>query len=95
MLTVPAGVNGGAAVTKWKYMTAQFVTTGLGDQSGVEKVQENANALGLYGWELVSTNVYHNQEVGQDVLILFFKKPVSEDVLTTPTPQSFGYPTGR
>ncbi len=77
-------------MNKWKYMTAQFVTTGLGDQATVEKVQENANALGLYGWELVSTNVYHNLEVGQDVLILFFKKPVMEDVLTTPAPLSFG-----
>ena len=44
-------------MTKWKYMTAQFVTAGLGDQGTVEKVQENANALGLYGWELVSSNV--------------------------------------
>ncbi len=82
-------------MTKWKYMTAQFVTAGLGDQGTVEKVQENANALGLYGWELVSSNVYHNADVDQDVLILFFKKPLQEDVLTTPTPQPFGYPTGR
>ena len=56
----------------------------------MEKVQENANALGLYGWELVSSNVYHNHDIGQDVLILFFKKPVQEDVLTTPAPLAFG-----
>jgi len=73
-------------MTKWKYMTAQFVTAGLGDQAQVEKVQENMSALGLYGWELVSTNLYHNADVGQDVLIMFFKKPVAEDVLTTPVP---------
>lgn len=78
-------------MNKWKYMTAQFVTAGLGDQGTVEKVQDNANALGLYGWELVSSNVYHNSDIGQDVLILFFKKPVMEDVLTTPTPHSFGH----
>jgi hypothetical protein len=77
-------------MTKWKYMTAQFVTSGLGDQTTVEKVQENANALGLYGWEMVSSNVYHNSDIGQDVLILFFKKPIPEDVLTTPTPHTFG-----
>lgn len=82
-------------MNKWKYMTAQFVTTGLGDQAAVEKVQENINALGLYGWELVSTNVYHNVEVDQDVLILFFKKPLVEDVLTTPAPHSFGLAPGR
>lgn len=82
-------------MTKWKYMTAQFVTTGLGDQATVEKVQENANALGLYGWELVSSNVYHNHEVGQDVLILFFKKPLAEDVINTPAPHAFGLSTGR
>lgn len=75
-------------MTKWKYMTAQFVTTGLGDQAAVEKVQENMTALGLYGWELVSTNVYHNSDVGQDVLIMFFKKPTTEDVLVTPKPGS-------
>jgi len=82
-------------MNKWKYMTAQFVTAGLGDQATVEKVHENANALGLYGWELVSSNVYHNHDIDQDVLILFFKKPVQEDVLPTPTPQPFGFPTGR
>lgn len=67
-----------AMMTKWKYMTAQFVTQGLGDQTTVEKIQENITALGLYGWELVSTNVYHNHDIDQDVLIMFFKKPVVE-----------------
>lgn len=69
-------------MTKWKYMTAQFVTTGLGDQTQVEKVQDNMTALGLYGWELVSTNVYHNSDIQQDVLIMFFKKPTVEDLLS-------------
>ena len=73
-------------MTKWKYMTAQFVTTGLGDQGQVEKVQENMTALGMYGWELVSTNVYHNADIGQDVLLLFFKKPAKDDILNTPAP---------
>ena len=77
-------------MTKWKYMTAQFVTTGLGDQAQVEKVQENMTALGLYGWELVSTNVYHNNDIGQDVLIMFFKKPMQDDPLTTPAPRPIG-----
>jgi hypothetical protein len=71
-------------MTKWKYMTAQFVTTGLGEQAQVEKVQDNMTALGHYGWELVSTNVYHNSDIGQDVLIMFFKKPTDEDLLSAP-----------
>lgn len=62
-------------MTAWKYMTAQFVTAGLGNQEQVTKVQDEVNALGLYGWELVSTNVYHNHDIGQDVLLMFFKKP--------------------
>ena len=66
-------------LVKWKYMTAQFVTSGLGDQEQVQKVQESMTAYGLYGWELVSTNVYHNQDIAQDVLILFFKKPTTDD----------------
>ena len=66
-------------MTKWKYMTAQFVTTGMGEQGTVEKIQENMTALGLYGWELVSTNVYHNSDISQDVLIMFFKKPMNDD----------------
>jgi hypothetical protein len=68
-------------MAKWKYMTAQFVTTGLGEPATVEKVQENMTALGHYGWELVSTNVYHNTDIGQDVLIMFFKKPMKDDPL--------------
>ena len=74
-------------MNKWKYMTAQFLTAGLEDQIQLEKIQENMTALGLYGWELVSSNVYHNQGISQDVLILFFKKPVSDDPLTTPSPR--------
>ena len=73
---------------KWKYMTSQFVTTGLGDQATVEKVQENITALGLYGWELVSSNVYNNHDIGQDVLILFFKKPVTDEAQPPPAPSS-------
>lgn len=61
---------------KWKYMTAQFVTTGLGDQKTVDGVQANMNAMGEYGWELVTTQLYHNTDIGQDVIMLFYKKPV-------------------
>ena len=64
--------------------------TGLGKVI-LHLTMENMTALGMYGWELVSTNVYHNHDIGQDVLILFFKKPMVEDVLTTPAPaRSFG-----
>ncbi len=63
-------------MTTWKYMTAQFVTAGLGGQEQAAKIQDEITALGLYGWELVSSNVYHNHDIGQDVLLLFFKKPL-------------------
>jgi hypothetical protein len=63
---------------RWKYMTAQFATRGLGDQKVVEKLQGNMNVMGEYGWELVSTNVYHNSDIGEDVIVCFYKKPVAE-----------------
>lgn len=65
-------------MTTWKYMTAQFVTAGLGNQEQAAKLQDEITALGLYGWELVSSNVYHNHDIGQDVLLMFFKKPVHD-----------------
>jgi hypothetical protein len=64
---------------KWKYMTQQFVTDGLGNPTVVERRQAEMTAMGEYGWELVSTSVYHNAEIGQDVLILFYKKAVTEE----------------
>ena len=71
-------------MTKWKYMTTQFVTRGLGDQATADKVQSNMNAMGEYGWELVATNLYHNHDIDEDVVILFFKKPVADE---TPPPR--------
>ena len=62
-------------MTRWKYMTMRFPTAGL----GVDAVQERRHAemtlMGEYGWELVSTNVYHDADAGGDVVLLFFKKP--------------------
>lgn len=72
-------------MTRWKYMTQQFVTDGLGNQAIVERHQAEMNAMGEYGWELVSTNLYHNTAIGQDVILLFYKKPV-DDRITTPPP---------
>ena len=63
---------------RWKYMTQQFVTDGLDNQVIVERRQGEMNLMGEYGWELVSTNIYHKPDIGQDVLILFYKKPVDE-----------------
>lgn len=65
-------------MTTWKYMTAQFVTAGLGSQEQAAKLQDEVSALGLYGWEMVSSNVYHNHDIGQDVVLIFFKKPVAD-----------------
>jgi hypothetical protein len=63
-------------MSKWQYTTAQFVTRGLGDESGAQEVEGALNQLGADGWELVSSNVYHNVEAEMDVLLLVFKRPV-------------------
>ena len=63
---------------RWKYMTQQFVTDGLDNQVIVERRQGEMNLMGEYGWELVSTNIYHKPDIGLDVLNLFYKKPVDE-----------------
>lgn len=70
---------------KWKYMTQQFLTKGLGEQAMVDKRQAEMSAMGEYGWELVSTNVYHNADIDADVIILFYKKPI--DSSQTPPPR--------
>ena len=61
---------------KWQYTTAQFITRGLGDDSGAGDLESALNQLGDEGWELVSSTVYHNVEAQQDVLLLVFKRPV-------------------
>jgi hypothetical protein len=73
-------------LTKWKYMTQQFPTEGLTVPEIVERRHAEMSLMGEYGWELVSTTVYHSPDTGLDVLILFYKKPVS-DILTTPAPR--------
>ncbi len=64
-------------MTKWQYITAQFITQGLGNDSGATHLETTMNELGHDGWELVSSQVYHNLEAGQDVLLLIFKRPVA------------------
>ncbi len=71
-------------LTKWKYMTQQFSTEGLTVEAVVERRHAEMSLMGEYGWELVSTNVYHSPDTGLDVLILFYKKPVSDSL--TPAP---------
>jgi hypothetical protein len=73
-------------MTRWKYMTQQFVTSGLEQESVQQRVQAEMTLMGDYGWELVSTNVYHNNDLGQDVVILFYKKPNDQRPATTPAP---------
>ncbi|HJZ58558.1 MAG TPA: hypothetical protein VKE74_26695 [Gemmataceae bacterium] len=65
-------------MTRWKYMTQQFVTAGLEKEAVLQRIQGEMTLMGEYGWELVSTNVYHNADIGQEVLILFFKKPMDD-----------------
>jgi hypothetical protein len=64
-------------MTKWQYTTAQFITRGLADESTAQEVEGALNQLGEDGWELVSSNVYHNAEAGADVLLMLFKRPVA------------------
>ncbi len=64
-------------MTKWQYTTAQFITRGLGDDSGAADLEAAMNQHGADGWELVSSVVYHNVEAQQDVLLLVFKRPVA------------------
>jgi hypothetical protein len=63
-------------VIRWQYTTAQFITHGLGNDSGAGDLEAAMNQLGSEGWELVSHNVYHNVEAEQDVLLLVFKRPL-------------------
>lgn len=63
-------------MTKWQYITAQFITRGLGDDSGAGDLETAMNQYGADGWELVSTTVYHNKEAEQDVLLIVFKRPL-------------------
>ena len=70
-------------MTKWQYTTAQFVTQGLGDDSGASDLEAAMTRLGGDGWELVSSTVYHNLEAQQDVLLLIFKRPA---VAAAPAP---------
>jgi hypothetical protein len=62
-------------MTKWQYTTAQFITRGLGDESGAGDLEAAMNQFGADGWELVTYTVYHNAEAAQDVLLLVFKRP--------------------
>lgn len=60
---------------KWQYATAQFITRGLGDESGAGDMEAALNQLGAEGWELVSSTLYHNMEAEQDVMLFIFKRP--------------------
>jgi hypothetical protein len=73
-------------MTKWKYMTQQFSTEGLSVEAVVERRHAEMSLMGEYGWELVSANVYRSPDTGLDVVILFYKKPVSDNL----TPASTG-----
>ncbi|VTR98085.1 : DUF4177 [Gemmata massiliana] len=63
-------------MTKWEYTTAQFITHGLGNESGAAGLELALNQLGAEGWELVSSTLYHNVEAEQDVVLLYFKRPL-------------------
>ncbi len=64
-------------MTRWQYTTSQFITHGLGSDSGAGDLEAVLNQLGADGWELVSSTIYHNTEAGQDVMLLVFKRPIA------------------
>lgn len=63
-------------MTKWTYTTAQFISRGLHNDDKAADAEAIMNQLGAEGWELVSSLLYHNAEVGEDVIMLTFKKAV-------------------
>lgn len=65
------------SIMKWQYTTAQFITRGLGDDSGATDLETALNQFGADGWELVSSTLYHNHEAGQDVILFVFKRPLA------------------
>lgn len=69
---------------QWQYTTVQFITRGLGDDTGAGDLEAALNQLGVEGWELVSSTVYHNVEAQQDVLLLFLKRPSPEATTKPP-----------
>ena len=78
-------------MTKWKYMTQQFPTSGFQVETISQRNQGEMSLMGEYGWELVSTATYHNTEVGEPVVVLFYKKPVEEPrPMATPGPVARG-----
>jgi hypothetical protein len=74
-------------VAKWQYMTAQFITAGLANESVASDTERAMNECGAQGWELVSSNIYHNVEAAQDVLLLLFKRPLAEVPPEAPAPE--------
>ena len=62
-------------MTKWTYMTAQSITRGIHNDDKAGEAEAMMNQLGADGWELVSSTLYHNTEVAEDVVLLLFKKP--------------------
>ena len=74
-------------MTQWQYTTAQFITRGLGDESGAGSTEAAMNQLGSEGWELVSSTLYHNYEAEQDVLLLVFKRPLEADPVVAKPPE--------
>lgn len=71
-------------LTKWKYMTQQFSTEGMTVEAVVERRHAEMSLMGEYGWELVSTNVYHSPDTGGEVFILFYKKPAADALSPAP-----------
>ena len=65
-------------MTRWEYVTAQFITHGLGNESEASGMEAAMNQLGSEGWELASSTIYHNVEAEQDVLLLVFRRALPE-----------------
>lgn len=61
----------------WEYTTLQLVATGFEDADKLENYQQILAEYGQTGWELVSAVAYTSALVRGQIMVLFFKRPLT------------------